>query len=158
MAATVMVALYLDMKLLVTNGIVTFAVNVVFMLIFPAGFLKLHSIIGWIFYFILFTGCLLNVYRTNYLFGMVEEKGKDMQNLLSEVQSLSEELYTAGATLSAVSENESASAEELAATSEQLVESSNILSSKTDESMSSNAGKAINEMVDKMTILLKQDE
>ena len=53
-----------------------------------------------------------------------------------EIQGLSDDLYTAGATLSSVSENESASAQELAATSEQLVERSNILSSKTDESMS----------------------
>ena len=37
--------------------------------------------------------------------------------------------------MSSISENESASAEELAATSEQLVESSDILSSKTNESM-----------------------
>lgn len=140
MAATVLVALYLDAKLLITNGIVTFVVNVVLMLIFPAGFLKLHSIIGWlffwIFYAIFFAGCWISVYRTNHLFGVVEEKGEEMKNILAEVQVLSDELYTAGATLSSVSENESASAEELAATSEQLVESSNLLSSKTDESMS----------------------
>lgn len=59
-----------------------------------------------------------------------------MKNVLAEVQNLSGELYTAGTTLSSVSENESVSAEELAATSVQLVESSNMLSSKTDESMS----------------------
>ena len=140
MAATVLVTLYLDTKLLMTNGIATFVINLVMMIIFPAGFLKLHPIIGWlffwIFYFILLAGCYMSVYRTNYLFGVVEEKGKEMKNVLAEVQNLSEELYNAGATLSSVSENESASAQELAATSVQLVESSNILGSKTDESMS----------------------
>ncbi|MBQ6786342.1 MAG: hypothetical protein IJO85_01320 [Lachnospiraceae bacterium] len=140
MAATVLVTLYLDLKLLMTNGIATFVINLVTMLIFPAGFLKLHNVIGWlffwIFYFILLAGCYMSVYRTNYLFGVVEEKGEEMKNVLAEVQNLSNELYTAGTTLSSVSENESASAEELAATSVQLVESSNMLSSKTDESMS----------------------
>ncbi len=139
MAATVLVTLYLDAKLLITNGIVTFAINLVMMIIFPAGFLKLHPIIGWlffwIFYFILFIGCLINVYRTNHLFGVVEKKEKGLQNILDEVQELSNDLYTAGVALSSVSDNESASAEELAATSEELVESSNLLSAKTDESM-----------------------
>lgn len=139
MAATVLVALYLDMKLLITNGIVTLVINVVLMILFPAGFLKLHNIIGWIFfwifYAILFAGCLLSVYRTNFLFGMVEEKGKEVENVLTTVQTLSQNMLSAGTTLSSVSESESASAQELAATSEQLVESSNVLSSRTDESM-----------------------
>ena len=65
----------------------------------------------------------------------LEQNNEQVMNVLSSVQTLSERLYTAGATLSQVSENESASAEELAATSEQLVESSNILSTRTDESM-----------------------
>lgn len=90
MAATVLVALYLDAKLLVTHGIVTFVVNLVLHIIFPAGFFKLHNIIGWIFfwifYAILFAGCLLSVYRTNYLFGVVEEKGKESENVLKNVQ------------------------------------------------------------------------
>ena len=139
MAATVLVSLYLDMKLLIRHGIFTFVINIAFMIVFPAGFLKLHVVIGWvffwIFYFILFAGCILSVYRTNYLFGMVDEKGKEVENVLLTVQGLSENMSSAGATLSSVSESESASAQELAATSEQLVESSNVLSTRTDESM-----------------------
>ena len=140
MAATALAAIYLDRKLLLTNGIVTFAVNIVFMLIFPAGFLKLHNVIGWlffwIFYFILLAGCYLNVYRTNHLFAEVEQKEANLQNVLNEVQNLSHDLNTAGAALSSVSQNESASAEELAATSQQLLENSNLLSKRTEESMS----------------------
>ena len=138
--ATLLLVIYLDMKLLRFNAIVTIAANLIMMIISPAGFFKLHKPIGWIFiflfYFMLFAGCTFITYRTNVLFSVVEEKGKEMQNLLAKVQVLSDELFNAGATLSSVSDNESASAEELAATSEQLVESSNILSSKTDESMS----------------------
>ena len=63
---------------------------------------------------------------------------EQVKNVLRTVETLSESLQTAGLALSQVSENESASAQELAATSEQLMKSSNILSSKTDESMSNN--------------------
>ena len=65
----------------------------------------------------------------------LEKNNEHVTSVLAAVQTLSENLHTAGLSLSQVSENESTSAAELAATSEQLVESSNLLSSKTDESM-----------------------
>lgn len=65
----------------------------------------------------------------------LERNNEQVQNVLASVQSLSENLFSAGTALSSISENESASAQELAATIEQLLESSNLLSSKTDESM-----------------------
>ena len=140
MAATLLLVIYLDIKLLKVNAIVTVVANAIMMIISPAGYFKLHKPIGWVFillfYVILFLGCVFIAHRTNVLFATVEEKGGEMKKVLAEVQNLSEELATAGMTLSSVSENESASAEELAATSVQLVESSNMLSSKTDESMS----------------------
>ncbi|MDE6319304.1 MAG: hypothetical protein K2M22_06305, partial [Lachnospiraceae bacterium] len=66
----------------------------------------------------------------------LEQNNEHVENVLSSVKELSEQLSAAGTTLSQVSENESASAEELASTSEQLVINSNQLSAKTDESMS----------------------
>lgn len=66
----------------------------------------------------------------------LEENNEHVENVLSSVRELSEQLSAAGTTLSQVSENESASAEELASTSEQLVINNNQLSAKTDESMS----------------------
>ena len=65
----------------------------------------------------------------------LEKNNEHVMSVLSSVEVISERLHEAGSSLSQVSENESASAEELAATSEQLVESSKLLSSKTDESM-----------------------
>ncbi len=65
----------------------------------------------------------------------LEKNSEHVTSVLASVQTLSENLRAAGLSLSQISENESASAEELAATSEQLVESSNLLGSKTDESM-----------------------
>lgn len=137
--ATLLLVPYYEQKLLRTSVIVTIVVNAGMMVAFPAGFMKLHNLIGWIFttivYLILFAGCSFISYRATVLFGMVGNKEKDLEDVLSQVQSLSENLYSAGSALSLVSESESASAEELVATSEHLAESSNLLSSKTDESM-----------------------
>lgn len=79
--------------------------------------------------------CFLIVKRARQLFYDIEEKEKEVENVLEKVQSLSENMFTAGTKLTSISENESSSAEELAATSTNLTESSNVLSSKTDESM-----------------------
>ena len=107
--------------------------------VFPAGFLKLHKPIGWLFtgivYIILYVACCFITHRATKLFSIVEEKEHEVENVLESVQMLSNKLFTAGASLSQVSENESSAAEELAATSESLVANSNLLSSKTDESM-----------------------
>ena len=137
--ATLLLVPYYKQKLLQTSYIVTVVVNAAMMIVSPAGFLKLHSLIAWIFivivYTVLIAACCFISYRTTALFEMIEKKETDLQNVLDEVQILSDNLYTAGAALSSVSENESAAAEELAATSEQLAEQNNVLSSKTDESM-----------------------
>ena len=137
--ATLLLVPYYKQEVLKFSYIITVVVNTIVMILFPAGFLKLHSVIGWIFttivYTVLVAACCFICYRTTLLFGMVEKKEEDLKNVLDEVQALSENLSSAGTTLSSISENESASAEELAATSEQLVERNNVLSSKTDESM-----------------------
>lgn len=65
----------------------------------------------------------------------MERNNEKVQNVLNSVQALSESLLSAGTALSQISENESGSVEQLAATSEQLLESSDILGSKTEESM-----------------------
>lgn len=138
--ATLLLVPYYEQKLLRVSTIVTFVVNAGMMIAFPAGFLKLHLPIGWIFtgivYLVLFAARSFIVYRATTLFTMVEEKEKEVENVLDSVQALSDKLYSAGTALSQVSESESASAEELAATSEQLVETSDRLGAKTDESMS----------------------
>lgn len=65
----------------------------------------------------------------------LEKNNEHVTSVLTAVSELSVKLHAAGMTLSEVSGNESASAEELAATSEQLLAGSNLLSTKTDESM-----------------------
>lgn len=78
---------------------------------------------------------LINRFLVNAKKDEMERNNEQIQSVFTAVEALSESLNDAGITLSKVSENESAAAEQLAATSEQLVQSSNVLSSKTDESM-----------------------
>ena len=137
--ATLLLVPYYEQKLIKFSYLLTVIVNAGMMVAFPAGFLKLHSLIGWIFtaivYTVLMAACCFITYRATTLFVMVEQKETDLKNVLGKVKTLSEDLYTAGAALSSVSDNESASAQELASTSEQMVERNHALSSKTDESM-----------------------
>lgn len=137
--ATLLLVPYYEQKLIKFSYLLTVIVNAGMMAAFPAGFLKLHSLIGWIFtaivYTVLMAACCFITYRATTLFVMVEQKETDLKNVLGKVKTLSEDLYTAGAALSSVSDNESASAQELASTSEQMVERNHALSSKTDESM-----------------------
>lgn len=138
--ATLLLVPYYEQKLIKVSYAVTVVFNAAMMVIFPAGFLKLHSVIGWIFtgivYTILMAACCFISHRATTLFGMVESKEGDLKNVLDEIQALSGDLNGAGAALSSVAQNESASAEELAATSEQLVASSHIMIEKTEESKS----------------------
>ena len=64
--ATLLLVPYYEKKILKVSTIVTIAVNAVLMLIFPAGFLKLHLPIGWLFtgivYVILFAACCFIVH------------------------------------------------------------------------------------------------
>lgn len=78
---------------------------------------------------------LINRFLVNAKKDEMERNNEHVQNVLTSVKQLSESLNEAGAALSLISDNESASAEELAATSEQLVKRSNLLITKTDESM-----------------------
>lgn len=137
--ATVMVIAYYDTTVIKVNAIATVIINLVAMIIFPGAYLKLHSLDIWIFilivYILLVATCMVITVRARDLFGNVEDKESEVENVLSKVQLVADKLYAAGVALNSISENESASAEELAATSEHLVESSKLLSSKTYESM-----------------------
>ncbi len=70
-----------------------------------------------------------------FLVNALEKNNEHITNVFLSVQELSDGLQTTGIALSQVSENESASVQELAATSQQLVEGSDLLSSKTNESI-----------------------
>ena len=86
--------------------------------------------------FIVILTYLVSCFLVNAKKGELERNNEKVEKVLSSVRILSENLFSAGTTLSCISENESASMEELAATSTQLLESSNLLGTKTEESIS----------------------
>ena len=99
--ATLLLVPYYDLKLIRVSTIVTIVVNAGMMIAFPAGFLKLHGIIGWIFtcivYLILFAACTFISYHANILFHVIEEKGTESEEILHNVQSAFESLEASSA-------------------------------------------------------------
>lgn len=65
----------------------------------------------------------------------LQRNNEQVQNVLSSVRSMSENLFNAGSALAKVTENENESADILSATSDELMQSSNLLGRKADESL-----------------------
>lgn len=140
MAATVLSVLYLNLKLIRLSAIVTILVNLVMMIIFPVGFLKLHKSIGWVFillfYVILFIGCTLICYRTTFLFGVVENKGKETENVLHNVQNAFESLEESSAKIFGSLQEFEANTEEITASSEEIAVSADAQIKEVESSLS----------------------
>ena len=81
---------YYNVSVVKVNAVVTLVANLLGFIIFPSGYLKLHSLIVWIFIGIVFLlsviGSVMIAQRTCALFGVVEEKEKEVQNLLDNVK------------------------------------------------------------------------
>lgn len=88
--ATVMVIAYYDVSVIKVNAIVTVVVNVAAMLIFPEAYMKLHSLIVWIFILIVYILEVITAYvisgRTFSLFSNVEKNERKMEDLLGNVR------------------------------------------------------------------------
>lgn len=84
--ATLLLVPYYEQKVIRINTIVTIVANFGMMLLFPTGFLKLHSVIGWIFiaivYLILFAASSFIVYRAKALLEVAEIKGEESEEIL----------------------------------------------------------------------------
>ena len=84
---TLLLVPYYNSKLLRVNVSATVIANLGLMIFFPAGFLKLHNLIGWIFimivYVVFFIGCSFIIYRAKRLFEVVENKENDLEEILN---------------------------------------------------------------------------
>ncbi len=121
--ATLLIVPYYEQKLLRVSFSVTLIVNLLTMLMFPAGFLKLHSAYCWLFtgivYAVLFAGCTFITYRALKLFQAVEEKEKEAESMLQDVQRAFESLQESFDTIfSSLQEFEGNTAEIAASTKE----------------------------------------
>lgn len=81
---------YYNISVVKVNAIVTLVANIIGFIIFPSGYFKMHSLVVWIFIGIVFilaaVGSAIIAQRTCMLFGVVEEKEKQVQNLLDNVK------------------------------------------------------------------------
>ena len=138
-ATIVLSVLYLDMKIIKVNAIVTIVVNLVTMLIFPAGFLKLHKAIGWLFillfFLFAFLGCMLISYRIAYLLRMVEEKGKEAEDVLHNVQSAFESLEESSGKIYDSLQEFEANTEEITASAEEIAGSADMQIKEVESSL-----------------------
>lgn len=128
--ATLLLVSYYDLKLIRVSAIVTIVVNAGMMIAFPAGFLKLHGLIGWIFtaivYLVLFAACTFISYRTNVLFGVIEEKGTETEEVLHNVQSAFESLESSSAKIFDSLQEFEANTEEITASTQEITGSADV--------------------------------
>lgn len=95
--ATLLLVPYYDLKLIRVSILVTFVVNAGMMIAFPAGFLKLHYLIGWIFtgiiYVVLYIACTFISNHTHVLFGVIEQKAKETKSYENQLEVMKESEY-----------------------------------------------------------------
>lgn len=137
--ATLLLVPYYSQKVLRVSFSVTIIFNTGMMLLFPAGFLKLHRPIGWIFtgivYVILFAACSFIVYRTTALFKIVEKQGKESEDVLHNVQAAFDSLEeSSGIIYNSLQEFEG-NTEEIAASTQQINESADAQISEVENSL-----------------------
>ena len=129
---------YYDVSVVKLNAIVTILTNIIAMIIAPVGFLKMHSLIVWIFIVIVFLLCVMGTViitsRTYQLFCIVEEKENKVEVIMKKVSSITEQLGDASHSLVATSQAESASTEELSAISENLLDNNSVMLDKSEQS------------------------
>ncbi|MCI9077716.1 MAG: hypothetical protein HFH68_02165 [Lachnospiraceae bacterium] len=147
--ATLLLVPYYSQKVLRTSVAVTIIFNAGMMLLFPAGFLKLHHLIGWIFtcivYIILFAACSFVVYRTTELFKTVEKQGKESENVLHNVQAAFDSLEESSGTIYNSLQEFEGNTEEIAASTQQINESADAQIGEVENSLT-----VFNELNDKI--------
>ena len=137
--ATLLLVPYYSQKLLRVSTAVTVIFNAVLMILFPKGFLKLHSIIAWVFivivYLVLFAACSFIAYRTTILFGVVEEQGQESENILHNVQAAFDSLEESSETIYNSLQEFEGNTEEIAASTQQITESADSQINEVESSL-----------------------
>lgn len=85
-----------DISVVRVNAIVTLVANVTAMILFPAPYLKMHSLIVWIFIAIVYLLCaviaIVITDKTYELFSTIEKKEQDMKEVIVHVKSVFDQL------------------------------------------------------------------
>lgn len=142
-----LIGFFLDIKQLLTTGIISVASLIIAWFIKGTDLLPVKDdlyvtdiIMCLVGLFISVAGLVIFVFFVSYFLvnakkDELEENNRKVVGVMDAVKTISEKMVVAGSALMDIASDESASAEELSATSDDLVESSNILGTKADESM-----------------------
>lgn len=137
--ATLLLVPFYSQKLIRVSVAVTIAANLGMMILFPAGFLKLHSVIVWVFigivYLVLFAACSFIIYRTTALFQVVENQGQESEDVLRNVQAAFDSLEESSETIYNSLREFEGNTGEIAASTQQISESADAQISEVENSL-----------------------
>lgn len=162
---------YYDVSVVKVNAVVTILSNLVAMLIAPGGFLKMHSLIVWIFILIVFLLCVMGTLvitsRTYQLFCVVEEKEKESENMIDNVRIAVDKIQESTETIYDSLHNFEQSSQEIAASTEEISNSSDIQIEEVNGSLGifndlsekiMNSENRVSETVDNMNQLKQKND
>lgn len=137
--ATLLLVPFYEQKVIRVSVIVTIVVNLGVMLLFPAGFLKLHSVIGWIFttivYVVLFAACSFLAYRAKTLLEIAEAKGKESEEILHNVQQAFDNLEESSAKIFDSLQEFEGNTEEVAASVQNIADGADVQVNEAEGSL-----------------------
>lgn len=137
--ATVMLIIYYDLNVLKWNAIATVTLNIVAGILFPSAYLKLHNLIIWIFilivYILLVVTITFIIKYTQGLYLCVEEKGKEVENVLDNVQQAFDSLEESSSKIFASLQEFEGNTEEIASSAEQINQSADTQIVEVESSM-----------------------
>lgn len=138
-ATTVLLVPFYEQLVIRLNVIVTIAVNLVMMIIFPAGFLKLHSVIGWIFttivYLILCAICCFIAHRAKRLLDVAGDQGKESEEILHNVQQAFDNLEASSKRITDSLQEFEENTEEIAASAQEITSSADMQINEVEGSL-----------------------
>lgn len=137
--ATVMLIIYYDLNVLKWNAIATIGANLVAGILFPSAYLSLHHLVVWIFISIVYVLLVITISfiikYTNGLYVNVEEKGKEVKDVLANVQQAFENLEESSSKIFASLQEFEGNTEEIAASTEEINQSADAQIVEVESSM-----------------------
>ena len=137
--ATVMLIIYYDLNVLKWNAILTIVLNIVSGILFPSAYLSLHNLTIWIFILIVYALLVITIFfiikYTQGLYVNVEEKGKEVEDVLANVQQAFESLEESSSKIFTSLQEFEGNTEEIAASAEEINESADTQIVEVEDSM-----------------------
>ena len=137
--ATVMIIIYYDVSVLITNAVATVALNLLAMLIAPKAYLALHHFIVWIFIVVVYALLVITVYLiinyTNKLYQQVEDQKEATEGVFEDVQHAFDSLESASSSIFNSLQEFEGNTEEISASTQEITGSADRQISEVESSL-----------------------